>query len=246
MRDERIVDGFGGRECGDGFGGTVGKLLRKCPDGLQFMRADPAAAHHEAVLGRVEPPVERLDVGARQRVVEAFVGRDAVGVPGAEEGPGKGFAGLDVDLRAVDGEPLFAFGGVGPQLRLGEGRAEQDLRGDVERSVEEFRERGEVDVGVVAVDVHVVPRAVVVELFGDLPGAPAVGTFGQEVCGRRGREGRRLHGRAGTEDERDAQHLEIRRRERVEGDAVAEDPFFGLLDVDFRWGDAGRCHFFAR
>ena len=246
MWNERLVDGLGIRECGGAPGRAVGKLLRKRPDGLQFMRADPAAAYHEAVFGGVEPPVEGGDILARQRVVETLVGRDAVGVPGTEEGPGKGFAGLDVDLRAVDGQPLFAFGGVGPQLRLGEGRAEQDLRGDVERSVEEFRERGEVDVGVVAVDVHVIPRTVVVELFGDLLGAPAVGAFGQQIRGCRGREGDGLHGRAGAEDERDAQHLEIRRRERVEGDAVAEDPFFGLPDVDFRWGDAGRCHFFAR
>ena len=74
-----------------------------------------------------------------------------------EHRPGERLAGLDIDLRAVDGQPLFALGCIGAQLLLGKGRAEQQLFGHGERLGEEFREGGEIDVGVVAVDIDVVP-----------------------------------------------------------------------------------------
>ena len=51
-----------------------------------------------------------------------------------------------LDFRAVDRQPLFAFGGVGAQLLFGEHGAEQNLFRHGERPVEEFREGGEIDI----------------------------------------------------------------------------------------------------
>ena len=166
-------------------------------------------------------------------------------MPLPEQRPCEGLAGLHVDLRPLDRQPLSAFGGVGAQLLLGECGAEQDLFRHGERRVEEFREGGEIDVGVVAVDVHVVPRAVVVELFGDLVRRHVARAFGEEVGGGRRREGRLLEGRSGAEDERDAQHLEIVGGERVESDAVGQRRAAGFGDLDLRGSFAGLCHFLA-
>ena len=166
-------------------------------------------------------------------------------MPRPEQRPGKGFAGFYVDLRPLDRQPLPAFGGVGPQFLFGERGAEQDLLRHGKRLVEELRERGEVDVGVVAVDVYVVPRPVVVELFGDLLRRHVACAFRQQVGGGRRREGRLLYSRPGTEDERNAKHLEIVRGERVEADAVGQRRADGLRDFDLRGCYAGWCHFFA-
>ena len=215
-------------------------------NGLQFPVADAPAADDETVLGRVAAAGELRDVRACQPVVGRLVRRDAVGMLRPEHRPGERFAGLDIDLRAVDGQPLFALGGIGAQLLLGKGRAEQQLFGHGERLGEEFREGGEIDVGVVAVDIDVVPRAVVVELFGDLCRGHRLRPFGKEVGCRRGREGDLLHGGSGTEDERDAQHLELVGRERVERHTVRQHRPRGLLYLDFRGGDLWlSCHFRA-
>ena len=213
--------------------------------GFPFLLADASAAHHEAVGGRVMAGVEFRDVGPRQAVVIVFVGRNAVGVFGTEHRPGERFAGFDVHFRTLDGQPLFALGAVGAQLLLGERGAEQNLLRHGERRVEEFREGGEIDVGVVAVDVHVVPRAVIVESFGDLLCRHVVRAFGEEVGGGRRREGRLLKGRPGAEDERDAQHLEVLRGECVKPDAVGQRRAAGFGDLDLRGRYAGLCHFLA-
>ena len=245
MFDERRVRGLGRREPDRRFGFPVGELRREGPDGLQFVLPDAAAAYDETVFGGVEPPVEIGHGFAREVVVFAFVRRDAVGVVRPEQRPGEGFAGLDIDFRAVDRQPLFAFGGVGAQLLFGEHGAEQNLFRHGERPVEEFREGGEIDIGVVAVDVDIVPRAVVVELFGDLAGRHVARAFGEQIGRRRCREGHLLEGRSGSEDERDAQHFELLRSERVEGDAVGQQRLCGLGDLDLRGGYAGLCHFFV-
>ena len=213
--------------------------------GFQLVVADAPAAHDEAVFGGVEPFVETGHVLAREAVVGLFVRRDAVRMPLPEQRPGERFAGLHLDLRPFDRQPLFAFGGVGAQLLLGERGAEQDLLRHGERRVEEFREGGEIDVGVVAVDVHVVPRAVIVESFGDLLCRHVVRAFGEEVGGGRRREGCLLKGRPGAEDERDAQHLEVLRGECVEPDAVGQRRAAGFGDLDLRGRYAGLCHFLA-
>ena len=239
MFDEDPVLGHG---CREGFPDGVsarGDLLGKGRDGGHLVRPDAAAADDEAVFGGVVAAVECHDVVAREEVVGALVGRDAVGVRCAEEGPGKGLAGPDVDLRALDREALAPLGGIDAQLPFGKCRAEEDLPGHVERLIEELREGGEIDVGVVAVDVHVVPRAVVVELFGNLLRRHAGAALREEVRGGRGREGHLLAGRSGAEDERDAQHPEVVRGQRVEVDAVAQGRAPGLLEFDLRGCDDG-------
>ena len=243
--DERRMRGLGRGEGGRRFGRAAGDPSGKLRHGLQLVVADAPAAHDEAVFGGVEPAVEPRHVVAREAVVGLLVRRDAVRMPLPEQRPCEGLAGLHVDLRPLDRQPLSAFGSVGAQLLLGECGAEQDLLRHGEGRVEEFREGGEIDVGVVAVDVHVVPRAVVVELFGDLVRCHVARAFGEEVGGGRRREGRLLKGRSGAEDERDAQHLEIVGGERVESDAVGQRRAAVFGDLDLRGRYAGLCHFLA-
>ena len=243
VSDERFVFGDrGGKRCRDRISAVLNPFGQG-RYGLPLPLADPAAAYHEAVLRRIAAAVELHHVGARQTVVLRLVVRRAVGVLRPEQGPGEGFARLDVHLRAVDGQPLLPLGAVGAQLLLGEGGAQQDVFGHGERLGEEFREGGEIDVGVVAVDVHVVPRAVVVQPFGDLGGRHLRRPLREQVRGGRGREGRALHGRSGAEYERDAQHLEILRGERVEADAVSEEGLRRCGNLDFGVRYAGlSCH----
>ena len=192
----------------------------KLRHGLQLVVADAPAAYREPVVRRVVAFIKRRYIPAREFIVLGFVGRDAVGVRGPEKGAGESLAGLGVDLRAFDGQPLLALGAVGAQFLLGENGVQEYLFGYGERFVEEFGEHAETDVGIVAVDVDVVVRAVIVEPFGDLVRRHVARAFGEKVGGGRRREGRLLEGRSGAEDERDAQHLEIVGGERVESDAV--------------------------
>ena len=244
--DPHVVRGLDRRKGRGGALRAAGQGSGQRLDGGALRGADAAAADDDAPLGRVVTAVEGLDLAAREAVVGLGGRRGAVGMAGAEQRRGKGFAGLDVNLRAVDLEPLPPLGAVGAQLLFGKGRVEEDLRGDAERLGGELREHGEVDVGVVAVEVDVVPRAVEVELFGDLLRRHRAGPLREEVRRGRGREGCLLHGRSGAEDERDAQHLELVGREQVERCTVGQQVAFCAGNVDRRRGHGLRMyHFFA-
>ena len=162
---------------------------------------------------------------------------------GSEQRFGEGFARLDVDLLPVDPQPLPALGAVGAQFFFGEGRMQQNLFGYPERRTAELREGGEADVYEVAVEVHIEPRAVEVELFGYLVRRVVPRPFGQQVRRRRGAERHSLYGRSGPEYEGDAQHLEVVGRQQVERHAVGERQLLGTLYFDGGRDGQGRlCH----
>ena len=209
MRDSPLAGLAGFREgnpCGQ-FGG--GQLFEQGDDRRPFRLADAAAADGEAVRGGVAPPVEVAQILAAEPVVGAFVEAFAVGVTLAEDRLGEGLAGADIDLRAVDPQPLPAFGAVGRHRLLGKGGAQQNFGCHVERRHDELREHREVDVGVVAVGVDIEVGTVVVEPFGYFVGAHPLAPFGEQVGRRRSREGNPLRGRTGMKDDRKTQNFEI-------------------------------------
>ena len=138
----------------------------------------------------------------------------------AEKRAGEGFAGLGLDLHALDAQPLLALFAVGGDLLFGKEGVKQDLFGDGERLPEIFRQGTEADVDVVAVDVHVEIGAVEVELFGDLLRGHVARPLAQQVGRRRG----------DAEDEADAHDLEFRGAERVDRHAVGERAVEGFVE----------------
>ncbi len=209
--------------------------------------ADAAAAHHEAVVGGVEPCVVGLDVGACEAVVLPGGRRDAVGVLLAEHAGGEAFAGPGFDFRALDGQLLAPAGAVGAELLLGKEGPQQDVGGHVERLAEELREGAETEVHEVAVDRHLVVGAVVVEPLGDAAGRHAGAALGQHVGRDRRGEGPVLVDRARAEHERHAQHFELVGGQQVERNAVgeAEAPHGGHAQGVGQGGYGGTCHFLA-
>ena len=246
MVDPHFVLRHGCRERDAGLGFAPRQPFRQRRDGLPFVVADAPAAYREPVVRRVVAFIKRRYIPAREFIVLGFVGRDAVGVRGPEKGAGESLAGLGVDLRAFDGQPLLALGAVGAQFLLGENGVQEYLFCYGERFVEEFGEHAETDVGIVAVDVDVVVRAVIVEPFGDLVRRHVACPLGEHVGGGRRRERNPLHGRSGAEHEGDAQHFEVVRGERVERRAVCQQALPGLCDLDVGgYYEGWLCHFFA-
>lgn len=191
MVDPRFVLRHGCRERWPASGLRRGQPFRQRRDGLPFVVADAPAAYREPVVRRVVAFIKRRYIPARELIVLGFVGRDAVGVRGPEKGAGESLAGLGVDLRAFYGQPLLALGTVGVQFLFGENGVQEYLFGYGERFVEEFGERAEADVGIVAVDVDVVVRAVVIEPFGDLVRRHVARPLGEHVGGGDAEKGTR-------------------------------------------------------
>ena len=212
---------------GNGACGQLSGHLGHCVDDG---RVGCAAAHHETVAGGIVACVEIEQVVAREVVVGCFGPCYSVGVRRAEKRAGEGFAGLGLDLHALDAQPLLALFAVGDDLLFGKEGVKQNLFGDGERLPEIFRQGTEADVDVVAVDVHVEIGAVEVELFGDLLRGHVARPLAQQVGRRRGDERLALLRRAGAEDEADAHDLEFRGAERVDRHAVRERAAEGFVE----------------
>ncbi len=183
--------------------------LRHAPDAFDDTLVEPAAAYDEAVVGRVEPCVQLREVVAANIVVAPLLGAHAVRVLCAEERPREGLAHDGVDLAAFDGELLAALGAVCRDLLFGKYGVQDDLLGHFGRLRKELAQRAERYVYIVAVDVHVEPRAVIVEPLGYLDRVERDRALAQKIGRGRCRKGFFLHRDSGMKDECHPYHLEL-------------------------------------
>lgn len=224
-----------------------GEAFGERDDGLQVRVGDVAAAHGQAIPGRVVCAVHLRQVFAREGVVSRLVIGNPIGMLLAEEGLGQRFACFRIHLEPLDGQPLLAFAAVGIHLVLRKNGPEQDAFGHFERRQEELGQGAEAQVNIVAIDVHVVVGAVKIEFFGDLLRVHVPAALAQQVGCRRGRKGDALHGGAGAEYETQAQHLELVVGQRVQLDAVAKRLSAGHRHVEPVGSTQGRLfHRLAR